>query len=369
MRYGTDHVWRFVRQEPSSIKKRFGSSVRRKCGRSLLSELVESRTMIACAWPQPIAPTTRNGVFNSLSILAKKNSMNYLANRSLLQRKSAHPQNVNVLIHVSRIRKILLHTLILISSFLVGSNLNASTINFEDLTLALNTRFDGYGAGATTGSWQSGGASFNTNTFGPGWSYSNINDNTTAGFTNQWSAITGSGFGGSGIYAIANSGSPNGAVINLFAPSMLSSVHVTNSTYAALSMQNGDAFAKKFGGVSENDPDFFLLTFTGFSAPNASGSVTGSVDFFLADFRFENNSLDYIVDQWTSVDLTGLGAAHSIGLTLTGSDIGQFGLNTPAYVAIDNLVFVAIPEPSGGIVFAAGLTIVFRRRRRSLSVV
>ncbi len=292
--------------------------------------------------------------------------MYHLDNRSTLQTKSTHPQQFPELSRVSRIKRIFWLVLILIGGIFMGSNLNASTIDFEDLTLAPNSRFDGYGADATAGSWQSGGASFNTRQFGPGWSYSNINDTTNPDFTNQWAAITGTGFGGSGNYAIATSYDPNGAVINLFSPSLLSSVQVANSTYAALTMQNGNAFAKKFGGASGDDPDFFLLTFTGFSAPNAGGSVTGNVDFFLADFGFGDNLLDYIVDDWTAVDLTGLGTAHSIGLTLTGSDVGQFGLNTPAYVAIDNLEFIAIPEPSGAILFTAALAIACRRRRKQL---
>jgi hypothetical protein len=118
-----------------------------------------------------------------------------------------------------------------------------------------------------------------------------------------------------------------------------SSVRVTNTTYAALSMRDGDMFAKKFGGPDGTDPDFFVLTIHGV---DANGNATGSVDFFLADYRFQDPSLNYIVSSWTTVDLTPLGNAASLTFELSSSDIGPFGMNTPAYFAIDNLVVMPL---------------------------
>lgn len=222
----------------------------------------------------------------------------------------------------------------------------ADQVDFDELALPPESFFDGYGAGAVSGSWFSQGVEFNTNQFGPGWSYSNVSDTTTAGFGNQWAAITGSGVGSGGNYALANSFAPNGAFINLPDPAQVDSIMVTNTTYAALSMREGDSFAKKFGGVSGDDPDFFRVTFTGFDGLAASGSTTGSVEFFLADYRFNDNSLDYIVDQWVQVDLSPLGDLRSLAISFDGSDVGSFGLNTPAYVAVDNLRFSIVPEPA-----------------------
>lgn len=113
-------------------------------------------------------------------------------------------------------------------------------------------------------------------------------------------------------------------------------------------MLNGDQFAKKFGGASGNDPDFFLLTITGLDATN---QTVGSTNFYLADYRFDDNSKDYIVDSWELVDLSGLQGATRLSFAVTSSDIGQYGLNTPAYVALDNLVLVrsdgtTVPESS-----------------------
>ncbi|HKL40270.1 MAG TPA: DUF4465 domain-containing protein, partial [Cryomorphaceae bacterium] len=70
-----------------------------------------------------------------------------------------------------------------------------------------------------------------------------------------------------------------------------------------------------------------------------NGELTGTeVEFYLADYTFSDNSQDYIVDEWTYVDLTSLGDADSLSFTLTSSDVGEFGMNTPAYFCIDDLI-------------------------------
>ena len=242
----------------------------------------------------------------------------------------------------------------------------ADVIDFEDLPLGPNSYFDGYGSDATTGTWTSGGATFNTNQWGPGWSYSNVNDTTTAGFTNQWAAFTGTGFGGGGVYSIANSFSANGAWVDMPYAANMQSVRVTNTTYAALSMRDGDSFAKKFGGTTGNDPDWFKVTFTGFAQAAATGPSTGQVEFYLADFRFNDNSLDYILDQWALVDLSPLGTVRSIGISLSSSDVGTFGMNTPAYVALDQFELTSVPEPGFGLAAVLGLVLLRRRNRREV---
>lgn len=261
---------------------------------------------------------------------------------------------------------------LLLSLAVASSGHAATVVHFDELSGFNGTApgagqyFDGYGATATTGSWSSQGVTFNTGSFTGGWSYSNVDDTTTPGFTNQWASFTGTGFGGSGNYALANSLDPNTAFFNLPTAHVVESVQVANTTYSYLSMRDGDAFAKKFGGPSGSDPDFFSVTFTGFSDFNTGGIQTGSQELFLGDYRFTDNSQDFIRTNWTLLDLTSLGNARSVGISFDGSDIGSFGLNTPAYVAIDDLTISAVPEPSSLAVLGvmgAGLIARWRRRR------
>jgi hypothetical protein len=272
----------------------------------------------------------------------------------------------------------MLRTLGLLLLLLPNSSrlLAATVVDFNELSLGANSYFDGYGSGAVNGSWSSQSVSFPTATFGPGWSYSNVNNTTTPGFGNQWAVITGTGLGGSGNYALTAGGpqvdatfESQAAIINLPIGMKADSFYVTNTTYAYLSMRDGDTFAKKLGGVSGNDPDYFKATFQGYSGSGLSGSVTGSIDFFLADFRFGNNALDYLVNQWTLVDLSPLGNAASIGVRFDGSDATTytFGtyLNHPAYLAIDNFSISAVPEPTSiSLVASVLLAGCLNRRRR-----
>jgi hypothetical protein len=126
----------------------------------------------------------------------------------------------------------------------------------------------------------------------------------------------------------------------------ISELFITNTTYAYLSMKNGDPFSKQFGGPTGNDPDFFLLTIKKYLNGVLSSD---SVNFYLADFRFEDNSQDYIVNTWESVDLSGLGEADSLYFALSSSDVGAFGMNTPAYFCIDNVtassIFLSTASP------------------------
>jgi hypothetical protein len=206
-----------------------------------------------------------------------------------------------------------------------------------------------------------------------GWSYSNVTNVTTPGFANQYAAYNvpggGTGAAGSANYAVAF-GFPGGGgfpadpiTVALPAGMLPQSARITNTTYAALSMRDGDQFAKKFGGPSGNDPDFFRLTIRGLNAQN---QATGTVEFFLADYRFSDNSLDYILNQWATVDLTPLGVnTTTLSFSLDSSDVGPFGMNTPAYFAFDNLVLVPIPEPAAvGLAAAAGLLAARTTRRR-----
>ena len=214
----------------------------------------------------------------------------------------------------------------------------AQTVStFENLTLAAGTYWNGQGAAAPAG-FSSGNAFFpnyfdETNGYwAGGWAYSNVKDSVTSGAGNLYASRAGSGHNGSANYAVGQMQT----VLRLEGPAagkLVSGVYVTNTAYAFYSMQNGDQFAKKFGGDSGNDPDWFKLVIRKYEQ-----GVQGedSVEFFLADFRSENNTEDYIVKDWSWVDLTSLGNADSLEFTLSSSDVNEYGMNTPGFFCIDD---------------------------------
>lgn len=107
------------------------------------------------------------------------------------------------------------------------------------------------------------------------------------------------------------------------------SVQLTNTTYTALSIKFGYGSAKKFGGRGGDDPDWFKLTITGIGLVD---QINGQIDFFLADYRFEDNSNDYVIYEWRKIDLSGLGVVKRLEFELSSSDAG-----TPLYFCLDNL--------------------------------
>ena len=111
------------------------------------------------------------------------------------------------------------------------------------------------------------------------------------------------------------------------------SVEVTNTTYTWATIKNGDAY-----GMSTpfKTGDWYKLTATGY---DAEGAATGSVTYYLADYRNSVESTHYILSQFTKIDLTPLGDdVKTVKFKLDSSDTGAYGLNTPAYFALDNFV-------------------------------
>jgi hypothetical protein len=223
------------------------------------------------------------------------------------------------------------------------------TAEFENLSLSANSHWDGSDmsgdmiADNTYQTNMKSGELIFPNTYytgdfpyWEGFAYSNETDVSTPGYANQYSCFAGSGANNSDIFMVTYVSSFNPPVITheeggLFEPLTM---YVTNTTYAALSMKDGDMFTKKFGGESGDDPDWFKLTIKGI---DETGAETGAVEFYLADFRPADNTQDYILDQWEVVDISSLGEVQQLTFELSSSDVGDYGMNTPAYFCLDDL--------------------------------
>lgn len=187
-----------------------------------------------------------------------------------------------------------------------------------------------------------------------GWAYSNRTENVTPGFENQYSAYPGQAHSGSNFGVAYASGDDSQISFNQAVQA--GGFYVANTTYTALSMLNGDSFAKKFGGASGNDADWLKLTVTGLNG----GVESGMVDFYLADYRSGDNSLDYIVNTWAWLDLSSLGVVNGLKFAMSSSDNGAFGMNTPGYFAMDDLAVTAVPLPGAVWMMMSGLLVLAR---------
>lgn len=216
------------------------------------------------------------------------------------------------------------------------------TLTFESITLAPNSYYNGAdGAGEI----QIG--NFNLTNFydvpfaySESFSVSNVSDVTTPGYLNQYAAFTGSGSNSANYGVFYSYGT-----ISFPSEYFVSSLEVTNTTYAAISMRDGDVVGKQFGSVNgangnpdgTNGEDFFLLKIIPLNA--ADELIGDTIEFYLADYRFSDNSQDYIINEWSNIAFPNGGIiANKLKFELESSDTGQFGNNTPSYFALDNLV-------------------------------
>ena len=224
--------------------------------------------------------------------------------------------------------------------FVLSFSLTAQTIaDFENFGLEVD-QFDNDASPGTH--FESGNVLLPNNyvddpmfPFWTGWSISTSTDVTTEGFTNQYSSISGGGYDGSLGFAVGTAFSALELELNDLAKgNPVAGMYINNGTYPYLSMLNGDSFAKRFGGEDGTDPDFFLLTISGI----VDGIPTSNnVEFYLADYRFDNSEEDYIINEWTFVDLSSLGDVNGLSFSLTSSDNNQFGMLTPAFFLADNI--------------------------------
>lgn len=239
---------------------------------------------------------------------------------------------------------------------------------FEDQNLAANSSNNNAGsAGGFTSSGIFFNNSFSVQNYGgvnyevwSGWAISNktvtapesVSPQTTNQYSDfQYDAYPAIGSGGSATYGI---GFSNGYV-NLPNGTKAVSIDVANTLYAYLAMVNGNQFSTKFHTGS-----FFSLIINGYAGLGGTGATVGSaVTFDLARYVTDNDRPKKV---WSTIDLTSLGSAHSLGFSFASSDTGSFGINTPVYFAGDNLRVV--PEPASWLLGLIGGTVLIGVARR-----
>ena len=153
-----------------------------------------------------------------------------------------------------------------------------------------------------------------------------VYDDTTPDYTNMFGSITASAYEGNNFAVIFQGyyGVPTISCDNDFWPN---SLHITNSTYTYNTILNGNAYSEAFA-----DGDFFYVTITGYDSNDVE---TGHVDVYLADYREGKSE---ILNTWNAVDLSAIGFCRKMTFTFTSSQNNEFGILTPAYALIDNLL-------------------------------
>lgn len=118
---------------------------------------------------------------------------------------------------------------------------------------------------------------------------------------------------------------------------VIESVEVCLNSYAYGVIEYGNTFGSAGQAVPLKDINgYFKLLAYGFNGttPTNGGDP---VEIYLADYSDPSSIISPIIT-WTNFDLSALGNVTRVEFNFEGSDSGTYGLNTPAYVCIDNVI-------------------------------
>lgn len=214
-----------------------------------------------------------------------------------------------------------------------------SPATFEDLTIAADSVYRPSTFAAGDNNWFSGAVLFRTDvqdygTYGTYYfgsqaiSYSEgytVSDFSDAYLPSAKGAAEGNN------YASIN---PSGAFEQIhFTKTTLTGMAVTNTAFNVNAILNGDGMSIEEAGTGLpfHEGDYFLLTIKGLD----NTTVTGTIDFYLADFRDATNMV--YAENWQWVDLSTLGEIDGLQFELSSTKANNFGMTTAAYFNVDNI--------------------------------
>lgn len=165
-----------------------------------------------------------------------------------------------------------------------------------------------------------------------GFALSNVKDTDPANglFANQYAVFNDSAASGENflIYYYDSFNEPCDIVLKK--PVHLSDVklNLTTYTYASITNEAINDFARVF-----TDGDYLKVVFTAMK----SNDITGVDECYVVDFR---DGKRIMATDWTEYSLVNLGSDYDhVRVTIETTDIGEWGANTPLYIALDDLVY------------------------------
>lgn len=150
-------------------------------------------------------------------------------------------------------------------------------------------------------------------------------------FENQYAVYNASASEGDGalIYYYDSYNEPCDIVLK--DATMLTSVrlNLTTYTYASITDEDINSFARTFA-----DGDYLKVVFTAMSADEALDSV----ECYVVDYR---DGKRFVATNWDIYDLRPLGKGYdAVRVTIETTDVGEYGANTPLYIALDELNYL-----------------------------
>ncbi len=227
---------------------------------------------------------------------------------------------------------------VVVSDEFSTSALPSGIADFENLTLAVESHVPGnYTAEEEVMTeFYSGDYKFKTYSFAEWatWAFFSYTNETDTSFVDynvgQFRNVVGAGVEGSANYSVVYVSTMMG-ITSLFTndllPKVIDGMYITNTPVVRDAVVKGDATETAFV-----TGDSLILQITGVVAD----AVVSSISYPLADYRNSDVAEHYLLSTWEWFDLSALGAVDEVRFNIVGSRNGSFGLNSPAYFAIDN---------------------------------
>ena len=175
------------------------------------------------------------------------------------------------------------------------------------------------------------------------WWYSYNNQCSVYNLQSVDGANTKAGAGGSDTFVIATGYSDPNSMSSCSrmyftgnAELQVVGIDVCNSSYAYGVLMNGNPYGNDPGKNIQEAEGWFKVEFYGFDSEGNPTNGGAPVEFYLCDYRPGSATYTETISKWTNCDLSALGKVNAVEVNFKGSDTGLYGLNTPAYVCLDN---------------------------------
>jgi len=223
---------------------------------------------------------------------------------------------------------------LLVPFLVLAASAAQTTVSFEGLGLLP-------GQHANNASFSTNAATFRNVDYGYSWAgfaFSAVSNVVLNWYTNQYAAAQGF----PRAYAVGYQDDYHGVApeIAFDLPVAPQSVLLNNTTYAALTIRDGDAFgyARPFGSN-----DYFVLTLTAY---DLDGKAVAATNHYLADFRGTNT---FIQTNWSRLDLSWMPpTVVALVGTLETTDMSGAWANTPTYFALADFTYAYSAGAEGG---------------------
>ena len=239
---------------------------------------------------------------------------------------------------------------------------NQFAATMDDNYLAPESFYNGLGkddpsytSPGTSSQFVSGSFAFDTerhtSTWWGGFALSNQTSTVFESYADQFKSAVGSGHNSANYAVVYSYTGANYAanVTNAADGADVSGFYVTNTANNVNAYVNGDGMSTAPGGFAKGD--WFKMTVNVVKADD----TTASIDYYLADYRADNEADHYYLDTWQWVDLRQFGKIKKMTFGFEGTKRNAYGLTTPTYACLDD--FGGTREISDAKKALAGITI------------